>query len=88
MRILYLHGLHSQPGGKKPSYLLRQGFDLLNPALPDDDFDESVRRAQASFDDGNPDLVIGSSRGGAVVTGFAAIFAAALRRRRAAILAA
>jgi hypothetical protein len=38
----------------------------LNPALPDDDFDAAVRIAQAEFDRGKPDVVVGSSRGGAV----------------------
>lgn len=34
--------------------------------LPNDDFEESVRIAQRALDEGRPDLVIGSSRGGAV----------------------
>jgi alpha-beta hydrolase superfamily lysophospholipase len=34
--------------------------------LPDDDFDEAVRIAQAEFDRHRPDVVVGSSRGGAV----------------------
>jgi hypothetical protein len=38
----------------------------LNPALPDDDFDVAVRIAQAEFDRHKPDVVVGSSRGGAV----------------------
>jgi hypothetical protein len=38
----------------------------LNPALPDDDFEAAVRIAQAEFEGGKPDVVVGSSRGGAV----------------------
>jgi hypothetical protein len=38
----------------------------LNPALPDEDFDEAVRIAQAEFNRHHPDVVVGSSRGGAV----------------------
>ena len=40
--------------------------EVLNPALPDGDFDEAVRIAQAEFDRHRPDVVVGSSRGGAV----------------------
>ena len=66
MTLLYLHGLHSKPGGFKPTFLRNAGFDVLNAALPDDDFAESVRRAQEAFDRGRPHVVVGSSRGGAV----------------------
>ena len=47
MRILFLHGWHSVPGGVKPTYLIRHGHEVVNPALADDDFDEAVRTAQA-----------------------------------------
>ena len=66
MLILFLHGWQSAPGGVKPTYLKDHGHEVLNPALPDDDFDAAVRIAQAEFDRGKPDLVVGSSRGGAV----------------------
>jgi alpha/beta superfamily hydrolase len=33
---------------------------------PDDDFDAAVRIAQAEFDQHQPDVIVGSSRGGAV----------------------
>jgi hypothetical protein len=66
MKILFLHGTGSTPGDVKASYLIQQGHDVLNPALPDDDFDEAVRIAQAEYDQGHPDVVVGSSRGSAV----------------------
>src|SRR5512140_2774213 len=66
MKILFLHGWQSTPGGLKPTYLKDHGHTVLNPALPDDDFDAAVRIAQAEFDQGSPDVVVGSSRGGAV----------------------
>ena len=66
MRILFLHGWNSTPGGVKPTFLAEHGHEVLNPALPDDDFDAAVRIAQAEFDRGKPDVVVGSSRGGAV----------------------
>jgi len=72
MRILFLHGRTSQPGGVKPSYLARHGHQLLNPGLPDDDFGEAVRIAQAEFDNHRPDVIVGSSRGGAVAMNLAA----------------
>ena len=64
--VLFLHGWNSKPGGVKPSYLTEHGHTVINPALPDDDFAESVRIAQAAFDQHQPALVVGSSRGGAV----------------------
>ena len=66
MKILFLHGWQSTPGGVKPTYLKDHGHEVLNPALPDDDFDAAVRIAQAEFDRHQPDVVVGSSRGGAV----------------------
>ncbi len=66
MKILYLHGLGSKPGGVKPSFLRAEGHEVVNPALPDDDFERSVRIAQEAFDADRPEIVVGSSRGGAV----------------------
>ena len=66
MKVLFLHGWQSTPGGVKPTYLKDHGHEVLNPALPDDDFDAAVRIAQAEFDQHQPDVVVGSSRGGAV----------------------
>ncbi len=66
MKILFLQGWQSTPGGIKPTFLNFHGHTVLNPALPDDDFDAAVRIAQAEFDRGKPDVVVGSSRGGAV----------------------
>jgi hypothetical protein len=64
--ILFLHGFNSTEGGVKPTFLKDHGHTVLNPALPDDDFDEAVRIAQVEFDRQQPDIVVGSSRGGAV----------------------
>jgi hypothetical protein len=66
MKILFLHGWQSVPGGVKPSYLIQYGHAVFNPALPDDDFDRAVTIAQAAFDRHRPDVIVGSSRGGAV----------------------
>jgi hypothetical protein len=66
MKILFLHGWQSVPGGVKPTYLIEHGHELINPKLPDEDFEEAVRIAQAAFDRHLPQVVVGSSRGGAV----------------------
>ncbi|MCA9066349.1 MAG: alpha/beta hydrolase, partial [Planctomycetaceae bacterium] len=66
MRILFLHGWHSIPGGVKPTCLKDHGHTVVNPALDDDNFDAAVRTAQAEYDQHQPDVIVGSSRGGAV----------------------
>lgn len=66
MNILFLHGWHSVPGGVKPSYLIQHGHEVINPALDDDDWGQAVRTAQAEYDEHRPDVIVGSSRGGAV----------------------
>jgi hypothetical protein len=66
MKVLFLHGWQSTPGGIKPTYLKDHGHKVLNPALPDDDFDAAAAIAQTEFDRHPPDVVVGSSRGGAV----------------------
>lgn len=66
MKILFLHGWQSLPGGVKPTYLRDAGHDVLNPSLPDDNFDAAVQIAQAEYDRHAPDVIVGSSRGGAV----------------------
>jgi hypothetical protein len=50
MLVLVLHGWQSTPSSLKPTYLKDHGHQVLNPALPDDDFDAAVRIAQAEFD--------------------------------------
>lgn len=66
MKVLFLHGWTSVPGGVKPIYLAGHGHTVINPALPDEDFAAAVDIAQSEFDKYQPDVVVGSSRGGAV----------------------
>ena len=66
MKILFLHGFGATPGGAKPTFLKANGFEVCNPLLPNDDFDACLRIAQAEFDRQQPEVVVGSSRGGAV----------------------
>ena len=66
MKLLFLHGWTSVPGGRKPTYLNEHGHEVINPALPDEDFEESVRIAEVEYTKHHPDVIVGSSRGGAV----------------------
>ena len=66
MKVLFLHGLESKPGGSKAVYLSDKGYEVLNPALPKSSFPESIAIAQQVIDDEDPDVIVGSSRGGAV----------------------
>ena len=63
MNILFLHGWQSTPGGRKPTYLKDHGHEVLNPHLPDNDFDAALKISQAEYDQHQPDVVIGSSKG-------------------------
>jgi alpha-beta hydrolase superfamily lysophospholipase len=66
MKILFLHGWQSVPGGVKPTFLAQHGHEAINPKLPDDDFEEALRIAQAEYNRHRLDVILGSSRGGAV----------------------
>lgn len=66
MKILFLHGWGSRPGGLKPSYLIEHGHEVINPPLSDSNFEVAIRTAQAEYDRHRPDVIVGSSRGGAV----------------------
>jgi len=66
MKVLFLHGWQSVPGGVKPTYLAQHGHEVINPKLPDEDFEEAVKIAQAEFTSHHPDVIVGSSRGAAV----------------------
>ena len=54
MKFLFLHGWQSVPGGVKPTFLAQHSHEVVNPKLPDDDFAEAVRIAQAEFDRHQP----------------------------------
>ncbi len=66
MKILFPHGWESIPGSVTTTCLKDHGHEVLNPALPDDDFDVAIRIAQAEFDQHRPELVVVSRHGGAV----------------------
>jgi hypothetical protein len=66
MTILFLHGWQSVPGGVKPTFLAQHGHEVINPKLPDENFNEAVQIAQEEFNHHQPQVVVGSSRGEAV----------------------
>ena len=64
--VLFLHGWHSGPVGNKSIYLKEHGFRLVAPSLCPDSFETALQAAQEAFDSHAVDVVVGSSRGGAV----------------------
>jgi hypothetical protein len=66
VRSQFLHGWTSVVGSRTPTSLKEHGHEVLNPALPDEDFGESVRIAKVEYIQHQPDVIVGSSRGGAV----------------------
>tara|TARA_R110002020_G_scaffold282339_1_gene498048 strand:- start:301 stop:762 length:462 start_codon:yes stop_codon:yes gene_type:complete len=60
-KIVYLHGLESEPGGTKVSFLAEKGM-VYAPAI---DY-ETLDLNEFIFTLGMPDLIIGSSMGGYV----------------------
>ncbi|MFM7059155.1 MAG: CPXCG motif-containing cysteine-rich protein [Planctomycetota bacterium] len=66
MKILFLHGRGTVRGGLKPAWLRSQGYEVFNPPLDDNDFSSAVAAAQREYDLQRPDVIVGSSRGGAV----------------------
>ena len=66
VKLLYLHGWNSTVGGVKPTYLRSHGHEVIEPELDHEDFEAALRTAQAAFDQHHPEVVVGSSRGGAV----------------------
>ena len=64
-KVLFLHGWSSD-GGNKSAFMRSLGYDVLNPNLSDWFFSRAVRQAQAAYDEFEPDVIVGSSRGGAV----------------------
>ena len=66
MKILFLHGKEGTPFGTKPTYLKEQGYEVEAPALDKNNWEASRTAARETFESFKPDVVIGSSRGGAL----------------------
>ena len=72
-RILYLHGLESSPNAGKATRLREEGHEVIGPQLDHaSELTESIATAQEALDAalaaGGVDVVVASSRGGAVAT--------------------
>ena len=65
IKILFLHGKEGSPEGSKATFLKSHGFYIIAPSLPKDNWELSMRRAKANLLL-EPDIVVGSSRGGAI----------------------
>ena len=66
MKVVYLHGWLSSPLSYKVQVLRENGFQVLAPELPAEDWGQSVINARKAIKEFAPDVVVGSSRGGAV----------------------
>ena len=65
-RVLFLHGWSSSSVSPKVTFMRSLGYDVHGPNLSDWFFSRAVRQAQAAHDAFKPDVIVGSSRGGAV----------------------
>jgi hypothetical protein len=65
LRVLFVHGQESGPQGTK-ARLLAEHFDALTPAMDTRDFEGCVRQIGRAIAEFEPDVVVGSSFGGAV----------------------
>ena len=66
MRLQFVHGLESSPHGTK-ARLFAQHFEARTPAMDTTDFEACVQLQAQVLEEFQPDLLIGSSFGGAVV---------------------
>ncbi len=65
LRVQFVHGLESNPRGAKARFLASR-FDALAPAMDTSDFEGCVRAQSDALETFSPDVVVGSSFGGAV----------------------
>lgn len=65
LRVQFIHGLEGSPQGNK-ARLLGSAFDTRTPAMDTSDFDACVALQADCISGFRPDVVVGSSFGGAV----------------------
>ncbi len=65
LRVQFIHGLESNPQGSKARFLAAH-FDALTPAMDTRDLAGAIETQAAALADFQPDVVIGSSFGGAI----------------------
>ena len=65
MKVLLLHGWFST-GKTKYSSIFSMGYDVINPNLNNIFFNYALKSAQDTYEEYKPDVIVGSSRGGAI----------------------
>jgi hypothetical protein len=65
LRVLFIHGLESSPQGAK-ARVLAEAFDARTPAMDTRNFEACVSQQAEEIERFAPDVVVGSSFGGAV----------------------
>ncbi len=65
LRVQFVHGLEGSPQGKK-ARLLAAHFESRTPAMDTSDFEGCVARQAAVLAEFRPDVLVGSSFGGAI----------------------
>jgi hypothetical protein len=65
LRVQLIHGLEGSPTGAKAQHLGRH-FDLFTPAMDTRDFEGAIRTQADALAAFCPDVLVGSSFGGAV----------------------
>ena len=65
LRVVFIHGLEGTPQGKKPMFL-REHFDTIAPAMDTSDLPAAILTQAKALVEANPDVVVGSSFGGAI----------------------
>ena len=65
MKVQFIHGLESSPQGRK-ARLFERHFQTCTPAMNTGDFEGCARQQAEQIERFGPDLLIGSSFGGAV----------------------
>jgi alpha-beta hydrolase superfamily lysophospholipase len=66
LSVLFVHGLEGSPQGSKARFL-SEHFDARTPAIDTSDFEGCVRAIEQEIGARRPDVLAGSSFGGAVV---------------------
>ena len=66
MNIIYLHGKESSPNSAKRRKLESMGHYVVAPSLDKDNWEQSVGAARKAINELKPELIVASSRGGAV----------------------
>ncbi len=65
MKLLFLHGLESNPSGTKAVWL-RERYGAVVPALTTSSWEIARAEAEAAVREHRPDVIVGSSYGGAL----------------------